>query len=156
METPTISSYAMNAKSYGGVQMAALMGAQNIGAFNQQAAIRPEWNQQFLQQPAIPAAKIEPKKEQPMANARRLVKVLIIDPDENVPLDKALLYRGEEKFTDLTDQELFFDVDIKSVLEKHNEIRSKLRNKTVKEREEFLEPARIRDLRMTVVCVASF
>lgn len=96
-------------------------------------------------------------KEKPMPMpSRRLVKVLVIDPDENVPLESALLYRGEEKFTDLTDQELFFELDIQAILKAHNAKRVTIRNKAVKEREELLEPARVRDLRMTVVNVATF
>lgn len=89
-------------------------------------------------------------------STRRLVQVLIADPDENVPLDKALLYKGEQKLTDMDNQELFFEIDIKSILDEYNEYRKTLRNKSVKEREEFLEPARIRDLKMVVVEVAVF
>lgn len=93
-----------------------------------------------------------------MANTpvRRIVKVFIADIDDNVPLEKSVIYSGEEKLTDLTDQELFFEVDIKSVLDKHNEYRKTLVNKKVKERTELLEPAKIRDLKMVVVNIASF
>src|SRR5262249_38247061 len=66
-------------------------------------------------------------KENALANpARRLVQVFIADPNENVPLDKALLYSGTQKLTDLTDQELFFEIDIKSILEAHNAERVKI------------------------------
>ncbi len=88
--------------------------------------------------------------------SRRLVQVFIADPEENVPLERSLLYSGEQKLTDATDQELFFEIDIKSVLEKHNEVRIKFVNKKVKERTEYLEPAKIRDLKMVVVNVATF
>src|SRR5690349_21017651 len=44
---------------------------------------------------------------QSMHNQRRIIQVFIADPDQNVPLDSALLYRGDQKLTDLTDQELF-------------------------------------------------
>ena len=88
--------------------------------------------------------------------ARRLVKVLIVDPNDNIPLDQCVLYSGNEKLTDATDQELFFEVDLKDILAKHNEQRVKVRDKTVKERAEFLEPAKIRDLKMVVVTVATF
>lgn len=88
--------------------------------------------------------------------ARRLVQVLIVDSDENVPLDQCWLYKGEQKMTDLTDQELFFEIDIKKVLDSHNERRVKLLNKKVKERTEYLEPARVRDLKMVVVNIAQF
>lgn len=87
---------------------------------------------------------------------RRIVKVFIADTDENVPLDKSVLYKGEEKLTDLTDQELFFEVEIKSILEQHNAYRATLTNKKVKERVEQLEPVKIRDLKMIVVNVAQF
>lgn len=90
------------------------------------------------------------------ANTRRLVKVVIVDPNDNIPLDKCLLYNGEEKLTDATDQELFFEIDIKDLLAKHNEERVKLVDKKVKERTEYLEPAKIRDLKMVVVNIATF
>jgi hypothetical protein len=91
----------------------------------------------------------------PVAN-RRLVQVFIADSNENVPLEQSLLYSGEQKLTDATDQELFFEIDIKGILEKHNEKRVKIVDKKVKERTEYLEPAKIRDLKMVVVNVASF
>lgn len=91
-----------------------------------------------------------------MSSTRRLVQVFIADPDENVPLDKSLIYSGSQKFTDATDQELYFEIDIKSVLEKHNADRIKFVNKKVKERVEYLEPVKIRDLKMVVVNVATF
>lgn len=87
---------------------------------------------------------------------RRLVQVFIADPDENIPLEKSLLYTGSQKLTDATDQELYFEIDIKTMLEKHNAERTKIVNKKVKERTEYLEPARVRDLRMVVVNVATF
>lgn len=91
-----------------------------------------------------------------MANARRLVQVFIADPNENVPLDQSLLYSGEQKFTDATDQELFFEIDINTILKTYNEKRIKIVDKKVKERTEYLEPAKIRDLKMVVVTVAGF
>src|SRR5262249_52877373 len=119
---------------------------------------------QFIQQRRVTVGAgtvptVVPKLEEivKMPNTtRRLVQVFIADPDDNVPLASALIYKGEPKFTDLTDQELFFEVDIKSILDKHNELRVTLKNKAVKERVEMLEPARIRDLKMTVVNIATF
>lgn len=90
------------------------------------------------------------------AATRRLVKVVIVDPNENIPLDQCALYNGAEKITDATDQELFFEIDINNLLTKHNEARVKLIDKKVKERTEYLEPAKIRDLKMVVVNIASF
>ncbi|KRQ94953.1 hypothetical protein CQ12_38095, partial [Bradyrhizobium jicamae] len=91
----------------------------------------------------------------PMSN-RRLVKVVIVDPNENIPLDDCVLYSGDEKLTDSTDQELFFEIDIKGILEAHNDKRVKVIDKRVKERTEHLEPAKIRDLKMVVVNIATF
>lgn len=97
------------------------------------------------------------EEDSPMAKAaRRLVKVIIVDPNENVPLDSCVLYSGPEKMTDLDDNELFFDLDVKALLDTHNAKRVTLPNKAIKERVELLEPARIRDLKMSVVTIASF
>lgn len=89
----------------------------------------------------------------------RIVKVFIADPNENLPLDKRVLYTGDEKLTDLTDQELFFDVPISTILAAHNLIRAATVDKKAAEkfgRDIMLEPARIRDLRMVVVTIAQF
>ena len=91
-----------------------------------------------------------------VVNSRRLVQVFIADPNENIPLADSLLYSGEQKLTDATDQELFFEIDIKDILAKHNEKRVKIVDKKIKERTEYLEPAKIRDLKMVVVNVATF
>ncbi len=95
-------------------------------------------------------------KEEQMSTQRRLVQVFIADPDENVPLDKSLIYSGEQKLTDATNEELFHEIEISKILKEHNAYRVTLTNKKVKERAEFLEPARIRDLRMVVVEIAKF
>jgi hypothetical protein len=86
----------------------------------------------------------------------RVVQVFIADTDENLELDDRLLYRGDQKLTDLTDQELFFEIDIKTIIDKHNAKRTTTLNKKVKERVEYLEPVRIRELKMTVVDIAKF
>lgn len=96
------------------------------------------------------------KMENVMSVVRRLVKVVIIDPNENIPLKDCILYSGDEQLTDLTDQELFFEIDIKQLLDAHNDKRTKVVDKKVKERTEFLEAAKIRDLKMVVVNIASF
>jgi len=87
---------------------------------------------------------------------RRLVQVFIADPDERVPLEQSMIYSGSQKLTDLTDQELFFEVDIKRLLDEHNTKRTKIVDKSVKDRSEYLEPAKIRDLKMVVTTIAQF
>lgn len=90
---------------------------------------------------------------------RRIVQVFIADPDENVPLVDSLLYRGEQKLTDATDQELFYEVPIIDILKAHNEKRVKFVDKEVSKKagkDIFLEPAKIRDLKMIITNVAQF
>ncbi len=104
-------------------------------------------------------SKTKIKKEKDMSDKRRIVKVYIVDPDPNLPIEQALIHQSEEKFTELTDQELFFGLNINPLLEKHNDQRRKTVNKNATARgdkEIFLEPVRIRDLKMVVVDVATF
>lgn len=89
-------------------------------------------------------------------DTKRLVRVLIVDPDSAVPAEDALLYDSKEQFTDKTDQELYFEAPIQELLKEHNAKRVQIINKDMKERTEFLEEARIRDLNMVVVTVAEF
>lgn len=103
-----------------------------------------------LQVTSSPTQEIKPMPK------RRVVQVFIADTDENVPLENCVIYRGEQKLTDATDQELFFELDIKSLLDKHNKLRIGFLDKSVKERDEYLEPVKVRDLKMIVVTVAEF
>ena len=108
---------------------------------------------------ATSATIVQPKKETTeMADATtRLVKIFIVDPNQNVPLDKRLIYRGDEVITDLTDQELFFDIDIAGLLKKHNEFRVTVEDKKAnKDKPVMLEAARVRDLKMQVIVLAQF
>lgn len=95
-------------------------------------------------------------REEVKMSSRRMVQVYIVDPDEQVPVSDSLVYKGDPKLTDLTDQELFYEIDILNLLKAHNTFRVTLFNKKVKERQERLEPIRIRDLSMLVVTLAEF
>lgn len=102
---------------------------------------------------------VQPKKEtSAMAESTtRLVKVFIVDPNQNVPLEKRLIYRGDETVTDLTDQELFFEIDIAGLLKTHNEYRVTVEDKKAnKDKPVMLEAARVRDLKMQVIVLAQF
>jgi len=103
------------------------------------------------------------EEEEKMADkesTRRLVKVFICDTDEQIPLDNALLYSGPEHLTDLTDEELFFEINIKELLDNHNEVRKQTPDKLVPPLPSgaylMLEPIRIRNLTMSVVVIAAF
>lgn len=92
-------------------------------------------------------------------SAIRIVKIFIADPNENLPLDKRVLFSGEEQLTDLTDQELFFTIPINDLLTKHNALRAETPDRKASDkfgRSIFLEPVRVRDLKMVVVTVAQF
>lgn len=102
-----------------------------------------------------------PKKETaPMTakTALRVIQVFVADPDQKLPADKRLLYMGQIVPTDATDEELFYELGIKDMLDKHNAVRTATKDKTAKntEKDVFLEPIRVRDLVMTVVTLASF
>lgn len=116
-----------------------------------------EPHQRHWHNPLTPAPQPEPVM--PEKSTRRLVKVLIADIDPDVPMKECLLYRGDETFTDATDQELFFEVDIKGILTQHNTKRVTWLDKEATKKagkDVFLEPVRIRDLRMVVVEIAKF
>lgn len=85
----------------------------------------------------------------------RIVQIYIADTYDSIPLDKRILYEGKPFFTDLTDNELFFTIDVNGILSKHNEYRVTVRDKKVKDRTEMLEPARVRDIKMVVVTVVN-
>ena len=91
---------------------------------------------------------------------RRIVQVFIADPNDNVPLEKSVLYTGEQKLTDLNDTELFFEVpNLQDLIRSHNETRKVTADKEASKRagkDIFLDPVKIRDLKMVVVTVASF
>jgi len=95
-----------------------------------------------------------------MNTQKRIVQIFIADPDINVPLDASLLYQSEKPFvTDLNDQELFFELPIKTILDTHNSKRTLLLDKAATSKsgkDVKLEPIKVRELRMTVVDIAKF
>jgi hypothetical protein len=116
----------------------------------------PDDSSYVRQNKALLQAAVEQARERNKEMGRRIVQVFIADTDENVPLEKSVIYTGQQKLTDSTDQELFFEIDIKTLLDNHNAYRVTLINKKVKERTENLDPVKIRDLKMVVVNVAEF
>lgn len=150
-ETPTFtaSSYASTSTPVGALGLNNLTSAaEQLRDFQQNFEIRP--------QPVIPATTNPKDIIMATVAKRRMVQVFIADTNDNLPLENCLLYSGTPQLTDLTDQELYFEIDIKTLLKEHNEKRTKIVNKLVKDRTEYLEAAKIRDLTMTVVTIASF
>lgn len=158
-DTPEISASTYSATSYSPTS------AMGLGQLAVGSGYGGAWTTGYFDNPdpspdeafhAAIAKAIPTAKQENSQVATRLVKVVIVDSDDNLPLANRLIYSGEEKMTDLTDQELFFEIDIKSLLDKHNEMRVQTPNKSVKERPENLEPVRIKDLKMVVVNIAHF
>lgn len=90
---------------------------------------------------------------------RRIVQVFIVDTDTRVPLEKCLLYRGEQKITDATDEELFYEIEVKSLLDEHNLYRQGVIDEKATQRvgrDVYLSDIKIRNLTMTVVETAKF
>ena len=85
----------------------------------------------------------------------RKVQQFLTDPDDNIPLESRVLYEGDVFLTDESDQELIYRVPVQEILTKHNEYRVTVRDRRYKDKEVFLEPARIRDLRLTTVTLAN-
>lgn len=169
-ELPTMAAQNYSNASYNTQELMGGVGSvfisngtsgQNVlGRQAQRANDQMDWQAHLALLKAIdnktePQPKPVNKKEAAMPS-RRIVQVYIADPSEDVPLKDSVLYTGEQKMTDLTDQELFFEIDIKSILEAHNANRAKIINKKIKERTEYLEPVKVRDLKMVVVTVAEF
>lgn len=84
---------------------------------------------------------------------RRLVCVYIVDPDQNIPAEDAVLFQSEPRVTDLGDQDLFYEIDIAGILKKHNTARTKIRRKGT---EQFLEAITATKLSMRVHTLISF
>jgi hypothetical protein len=98
-------------------------------------------------------------KEPKEVSNLRIVSVYIVDADENLDADKAILHVQREFLTTLTDQELFFEIDMKSILAKHNGYRQTVKDKKaskVSDRDIMLEPISYKDLKMNVVEIAKF
>lgn len=94
-----------------------------------------------------------------MENNTRVIRIFIADADTNVDINDRILYQGKEIVTELTDQELFFELNITDILNSHNMDRVKMLNKDLSDstgRDVYLKKIKIRDLVMTVVNIASF
>lgn len=143
-ETPRMSTATSVSNIYHGMAAGGLsFDAQDVGASDFERRLNAGVQRQPIR--GVPMA----------AQARRIVQVFIADSNENIPLDDCVLYKGEQKLTDATDQELFFELDIKSILDAHNAKRTKVVDKKVKDRTEYLDSAKVRDLKMVVVTVAN-
>lgn len=85
----------------------------------------------------------------------RIVKIYIADDDENIPLEKRVLYESDMIHTDKTDQELLWPIDVESLLVAHNKYRATIKHAKYSQkqaRDVFLLPLDgSRDLRIRIV-----
>jgi len=164
-ELPTINQFSNVSNTYSGstVDLGVIANERGLSMYTDSTP-RTDANwlvAKYGSDSILGANKPEEKKETKMSEkvGRRIVKVFIVDPSADVPLDKAIIYQGEEGLTDSTDQELFFEVDIKALLQSHNADRVKYLDKKATKaagKDVFLEEARIRDLIMMVTEIARF
>lgn len=98
------------------------------------------------------------ERAEAMANSERVVQIYVADLDQNLPLDKRLIWQSEPTFTDLKDDEVWFDLasTITAKLAEHNKYRLTVRNKAIKDREVMLEEIRPRDLSVNFTNLAQF
>lgn len=163
-ETPSIltSNYACGEPAWFIGNQVGNIGLGSVGVLETsensiQRAFQEAQAQQFHRHfnPLTPPPEIMNDQKTP----RRLVQVFIADTNENVPLEKCLLYSGQLKLTDLNDTELFFEIPINDLLKAHNEQRIKWSDKDASRKagkDIFLDPVKIRELQMRVVNVAQF
>lgn len=166
-EMPSINNYSpcSNTMRIGDAEQWAAAGNAYGGIDNTWLPSKPiPQSMEILQQIADISNRKNPelKRKDAMTEKKdqtRVVRVFVADPDVRIPVDRRLLSSTDEKVTEGTDQELFYELDIKPLLEKHNEYRVTVLDKAASNkfgRDVFLEPIKIRDLVMTVVCVAAF
>jgi hypothetical protein len=77
---------------------------------------------------------------------KRYISIWIIDQDENIPLNKSVLYEEKMIFTDKTPDEIRAGIPLLQLLEKHNVYRETLKDKEGK----ALKKIRLRDVQIVI------
>ncbi len=110
-----------------------------------------------IMKPRPPVVTAEPEEDEKM-NEERVVQVYVCDLDKNLPMNKRLIWKSEPIFTDLGDNDLWFDMaaPVTEKLTEHNKYRLTVRDKAVKDREQMLEAIRPCDLAVNVTVLAQF
>lgn len=163
------SAYTSTSYRLGNDQLGAHVGLQATSGGGAQDAYHLTLNAQQWQTHVMPPQKflhdLVSKNEGPDMPDKaadkdkdRLVRVVIADTNKSVPMERRVIYKSEEFYTDLSDVELYYEADVMSLLRKHNEYRTTLIDKATEgnRKERHLDPARVRDLHMAVVTIASF
>jgi hypothetical protein len=90
---------------------------------------------------------------------KRYVQIFIMDPDPQVPLKDSILYMSQPFLTDETDQELRAGLSVLKLIESHNKKRVTMKDKEQSKkfgRDIYLEPVKLRDIRLVVTTIAKF
>src|SRR5688572_27398684 len=106
-EIPSIGAAAYTTTTYNPASLGLIANQQGFGALAAQGQspldnlYRPDTQGAMEREQRIFHSDVREKEVLIMANKplRRLVQVIIVDGDENVPLADCLLYKGEPKFT---------------------------------------------------------
>lgn len=163
-DMPTMNTLNYAHSTYQGVAGRGLQAASAVARTWSGDETRDHWAKkvEVHQQLSALAQTLTEEKGQKVATkpTRRLIRLLVVDPHPSVPLDQCVLYQSDEKMTDLSDQDLFYEIasELMPKLKAHNEKRVTWneRAKADNEKAVKLEPARISDLTMTTVVIASF
>lgn len=87
--------------------------------------------------------------------AKRLVRVLVVDTDSNVPAKNSKIF-DEEMFTTLSNDKINLSIDVKDALEKHNALRVKFYRETQEGNKIYLKALELSDITVTVIQLAVF
>lgn len=84
---------------------------------------------------------------------RRIVQLIAVDTNINVPIERSVIYTGEDVLTDKSDAELILDMDMLKLLPAYNEYRVRVVDRDRSEtsgRDIFLEPLKIDNVQFLV------
>jgi hypothetical protein len=88
--------------------------------------------------------------------SKRLVRVLVVDLDSNVPADKSVIH-DEEMFTDLSNSGIVMSLRLKELLDEYNsEVRTKLTKETEEGKLLPLKPLHLNDVNVSIINIHSF
>lgn len=82
---------------------------------------------------------------------KRFVRIVAIDPDPSVPLERSIVVDTGENFVDSTNMDLISALNLLELIKPHNEYRATLRNEEIYHEngaDVKLRPISIDDLRM--------
>ena len=86
---------------------------------------------------------------------RRIVQIFVIDPNKNVPDDRCLIHWAGPFATSKSDAALIVDLGLPALLAAHNVYRTTIRDKKVRAYEEFLAPATVDDVKVSICTLGS-